>query len=247
MPRSISLSPRLLAGILIAVAVIGVCTRLGFWQLERGQAKAERLATIAERAAQPPRSLAQLLALRSPAHYPVEVQGRFDNARSLLLDNRIHEGRAGYFVLTPLRTDPGQQVLVNRGWIPRGPSREQLPQIPAIDGHVTVRGRTYVPPETAWVLGPEEITSPDWPLRIQQVDMQALEALLGVELAPFEIRVAPGHDVETGEEMLRDWPDSRLKPERHYAYAVQWFAMALAALIWFLVAAWRYASNRRED
>ncbi|MCL5256048.1 MAG: hypothetical protein M1363_08050, partial [Gammaproteobacteria bacterium] len=35
---------------------------------------------------------------------------------------------------------------------------------------------------------------------------------------------------------VREWPIVVMPPHRHYAYAMQWFGLALAALIVFLVA-----------
>jgi surfeit locus 1 family protein len=37
-------------------------------------------------------------------------------------------------------------------------------------------------------------------------------------------------DADSGPGYLRDWHPPGLPPERHYAYAVQWWAFALLAL-----------------
>ena len=42
--------------------------------------------------------------------------------KKFLLDNRVHQERAGYHVLTPFRADGAEAVvLVNRGWVPLAP------------------------------------------------------------------------------------------------------------------------------
>lgn len=230
----------------LAILVVGAGLGLGFWQLDRAQQKADRLSEIAERTQQPPRTVAELIRLDNPANYPVRVRGQFDNRRSILLDNRLLDGRAGYHLLTPFQTDNDHWVLVNRGWLPRGERRDRLPVIPGIEGTVTVRGRAYVPSDKALVLR-EDRPSPDqWPVRVQKVDLRALRDLLGVELAPFEIRVAPEQALEGGEQLPRVWHDSRLGPERHRAYAVQWFGLAAAALVFFIVAGLRHATQRNS-
>lgn len=234
--------------LLLAILVIGTGLGLGFWQLDRAREKSELLAEIRERGRQPPRSVDQLLNSKSPGNYPVRAQGRFDQQRHFLLDNRMLEGRAGYHLLTPLVTANGHWVLVNRGWLARGPNRETLPDIPELDGEVEVRGRAYVPSERAMVLREDKPGGENWPVRIQKVDMQTLGGLLGVELAPFEIRVAPDFALERGEQLPRVWHDSRLGPERHHAYALQWFALAAAALVVFIVAGLsRPGTDKRND
>lgn len=233
--------------LLAALLVISVGLALGFWQLDRARQKAEWLAQIADRADQPPVTVAALLSRDNPGNYPVRTRGRFDNKHSFLLDNRILEGRAGYHLLTPLRTENGHWVLVNRGWLPRGRSRDRLPEVPDIPGTVTVSGRTYVPSGKAMVLREDPPAADHWPLRIQKVDLRALEGLLGVELAPFEIRVAPDLALERGEQPPRVWHDSRMGPERHRAYAVQWFALAAAALVFFVVAGLRRSATKGDN
>ena len=50
--------------------------------------------------------------------------------RTILLDNKVHGGTAGYYVLTPIRlADGGAIVVVNRGWIAQGASRTLRPPI----------------------------------------------------------------------------------------------------------------------
>jgi surfeit locus 1 family protein len=60
----------------------------------------------------------------------VEVYGEFVDRPQFLLDNMLHDGVAGYHVLTALRV-PGRRehVLVNRGWVPAGGDRRVLPDV----------------------------------------------------------------------------------------------------------------------
>ncbi len=46
---------------------------------------------------------------------------------------------------------------------------------------------------------------------------------LGETLQPFVLLLAPGED----HGLLRRWEPSEIGPGRHYAYAFQWFAMAV--------------------
>lgn len=66
-------------------------------------------------------------------------------------------------------------------------------------------------------------------------------------MAPFEIRVHPDAVLESGEQMPRIWHDPVMGPEKHRGYAVQWFAMASAALLFFLITGFRRRSGKQQD
>ena len=222
------------------LVVMAVCMRAGFWQLDRAAQRTALAEDARTRAEQGPRSLAALLALDEPANYPLQVRGEIDNLRPILLDNRMLDGRAGYHVLSPMRTHSGHHLLINRGWIHRGPDRNLLPNIPAIEGDITVHGQSYVYSDRTWVLAEDDLSEPQWPLRIQRVEMGAIGAALGVELAPFELRVTPDFPLEQDAEQLpRVWQDAIMTPDRHRAYAVQWFGLAMAVLVIFVAASFR--------
>ena len=228
-----------LVATLAMLVVAAVCLQAALWQLERGNTKARTQAAYKERVAQGDQTLGALLALEENNHYPVRVSGTFDNRHNVLLDNRTFNGVAGYHLLTPLRSDRGHWVLVNRGWIPRGPDRNVLPDIPPIEGPATVIGRTYVYSPRTFVLAEDDLSRPTWPLRVQKVEMEAIAPLLGVELAPFEIRVDPDATLEQSGQLPRLWQDTVMTPERHHAYAVQWFGLAATVAIFYIVVSFR--------
>jgi len=230
--------PGLVATLAMLVVAL-VCLKAAFWQLDRGNTKARTLAAYSERLAQGDQTLDALLAQDENNHYPVRVRGEFDNRHNILLDNRTLNGIAGYHLLTPLHSDSGRWVLVNRGWIPRGPDRNVLPEIAPVTGPVTVAGRTYVYSPRTFVLAEDDLSRPTWPLRVQKVEMGAIAPLLGVELAPFEIRVDPDATLEQGEQLPRFWQDTVMTPERHRAYAVQWFGLAATVVIFYIVVSFR--------
>lgn len=236
-----------LPALLATLAVVALCLRLGFWQLERADTKARWQQQQLERSGHDPLSLDEALALTEPANYPLRVQGQFDNDRIILLDNRVLDRVAGYHVLTPLQTDDGKWVLVNRGWVARGADRNLLPDIAPISGQVAVEGFAYQYSDRTFTLADDDLSMPSWPLRLQKIEIDALAAVLGVELAPFEIRVHPDAVLESGEQMPRIWYDPVMGPEKHHGYAVQWFAMASAALLFFLITGFRRRSGEQQD
>ncbi len=238
-----------LLGLALTLAVVGLCLSLSWWQWQRAGEKREWLANQAEKAQAPPVTLARALALDDPQHRPVRVTGELDNRRSVLLDNRTWQGVAGYFLLTPLRTDQGRWVLINRGWLPRGADRAHLPEVPRVDGPVTLIGNAYQPSAQTFVLKDTPLPENQWPLRVQKVDFEAIGGRLGVELAPFEIRVAPDQPLGDAAALPRPWQDvaTVMSPQRHQAYALQWLGLAMAALIMYLIARLRGRRRHQPD
>ena len=113
--------------LLLLLAAAAVCGRLGVWQLDRAQvhgAQAEARRLAQERAAEPV-SLGTLLAPQTSftgglIGRKVEVTGTYDAADQLLVSGRVHDGRTGLLVLTPLAvTVDGERAVlpVVRGWV----------------------------------------------------------------------------------------------------------------------------------
>jgi len=228
--------------LIIALSVAACCLQLGTWQLNRAAEKETLIENVNSRASHAPVPLDQLLKMSDPAHYPVALTGQFDNQYNLLLDNRVVDGVAGYHLLTLFRSDDQHTLFVNRGWLPRGRQRAVLPDIAAINGPVTVTGHSYLYSNKTFTLADDNLAQVQWPLRLQKVEMQALGHLLGVELAPFEIRVSADAELESGTQLPRPWQDATeaiMGPQRHHAYALQWFALAAMALVVFVAASFR--------
>ena len=79
---------------------------------------------------------------------PSAPVARTSRVRQILLDNMPSaDGRPGYRVLTPFRrTTGGALLLVDRGWVPLGDSREQLPALDVPDDAREITGRLDRPP-----------------------------------------------------------------------------------------------------
>jgi surfeit locus 1 family protein len=103
---------------------------LGHWQWGRAGQKTALWAEF-ERGAAQVVPLGARTTTDLPRYSRVRVEGRWEPQRQFLLDNRTHDGRAGYEVLTPLWLDDGRVVLVNRGWVPFAGYRERLPDVTA--------------------------------------------------------------------------------------------------------------------
>jgi len=112
---------------------VGVTASLGQWQLNRAATKQALHDTIKARGRLPALDNTALPctpeAWSAQAQRPVALRGHWLNERTVWLDNRAMGGRAGLFMLTPLRlsvpagqgVDCAATVLVQRGWVPRDP------------------------------------------------------------------------------------------------------------------------------
>jgi Uncharacterized conserved protein len=141
------LTPRWLALHLLVLLVIPAFLLLGQWQFSRYEARSANAERTEANLAAPAVPLDRLTTVGGSVgeevkYRAVTVSGRFDPAHELLVRRRTQHGKVGYYVLTPLVTGEGTAVLVNRGWVPNGPTAEAPPQVPAATtGEVTVHGR----------------------------------------------------------------------------------------------------------
>lgn len=204
---------------------------LGIWQLDRAAFKDSLRQKFEQRLAEDYRSLRLETDLADPQYRRFRFVGRYDERRHFLLDNQVHQGRAGYQVITPFYlADSDRILLVNRGWAPWGESRAQLPQVmpPALAEEAS--GIAFVPGEPALALGRIEVGD-DWPQLLPYVDIEALRQQYSPRLLPMVLWLAP----EQPGVYVRDWDPIWLPPEKSRAYAVQWFSFAVVALILFVV------------
>lgn len=143
---------------LATLALLPLLAGLGFWQLERAAWKQGMVDEHTQRSSQPVEVLETVMdAGVVPQYQRIIAHGRYDLEHQLLLDNRTHQGRAGYHVLTPLKlSGEAGSVLVNRGWVPVGGSRSTLPVLTGPIGMIDVRALITLPPEKFFRLGAVE-------------------------------------------------------------------------------------------
>ena len=159
------------------------------------------------------------------------LDGQYDNAHNFLLDNQLHGGKAGYHVLTPLQlNDSDRIILVNRGWVEIGASRQQLPEIPQPRGGGRISGIVSVPERSVFQLGKVALGD-NWPQVIPFIDFDALRQQYSDRLLPMILWLAP----EQEGNFVRVWKPVWMKPEKSRAYATQWFAFALIACVLFII------------
>jgi surfeit locus 1 family protein len=229
-----------LALTLVALVLAAAFVQLGLWQWHRGVSRQEQWARYARGADQ-----VQPLDARSTTQVPlfqrVSVSGRLDSAHQFLLDNRTHDDRPGYEVLTPLVRAGATTLLVDRGWLPFTGSRTRLPQTaftpPAT---VVLSGRVDSLPSPGLALGraPPAANS-EWPKVTSYPDMTQLSDALGMPLEPQILLLDPGAPFG----YVREWQAPGLSPLRHFSYAIQWWSFAALALVGWAVLSLRPAAE----
>lgn len=195
----------------LILAILALFLSLGFWQLHRATEKENWLAN------------------------PIQVnvfQGHFIEHKTLLWENQFFERQWGYQVMVPFETQEGLMFLVDRGWI-KAPvaSRNELPIIPSLpQDQVEIKGYWRAPSYNRWLQSGIESQSSDFPLRVQQLNLSLFETRLGLHLEPNIFHLMPAGPFT----LSKTLPTVAVSPQKHRAYAAQWFGLAVA-LIAFII------------
>jgi len=121
------LALRALVPTLAAIAAVALFIVAGNWQRDRMEQRLALRAQFEAATAAPPVALPDLRDWTPWRYRQVVVTGIFDAPHQILLDNKLHDSRSGYQVVTPLTFADGRAVLVNRGWVAGGATRVELP------------------------------------------------------------------------------------------------------------------------
>lgn len=226
--------PGVLVTVIVAV-LLPVLVGLGFWQLDRANEKTAIRDRYRERGDMPPVEVTGApLSAEAMDFRRAEVRGRYRPEWTIFLDNQVLDGTPGYEVLTPLAIEGANRfMLVNRGWVPWGETRRKLPAIETPDGMMELAGRLRMPPKEYFTLEDDAEISEFRP-RWQNLDLERYERLTGLSVSPLVLQLDPA-DSEGGG-FVRRWPayqDNWI--QRHKAYAVQWFALALTLAALYVV------------
>lgn len=228
---------------LLALAGVAGLTALGVWQLERRVWKLDLIERVDARIhaspvpAPGPEAWPSVSAA-SDEYRRVAVTGHFLNDRETLVQ-AVSDLGGGFWVMTPLVTDRGFTVLVNRGFVPpekrdSASRAEGQPQ-----GEVTVAGLLRLTEPKGGFLRSNDPAAGRWYSR----DVAAIAASKGLnDAAPYFI------DAD-GTRNPGGWPVGGLTvvsfPNSHLSYALTWFALDLM-LIGAVLYVFRSEMRRRR-
>lgn len=220
--------PKLWA-IVVAIIFLIVFIELGKWQLSRADEKSARFEQLEQFAKEPAVTLpGTLVKLEAFQYREVEVQGEYLSDHTIYLDNKTHQGRAGYHIITPFKiSNSSLHVAINRGWIATGDDRSILPQVREVKGELVVSGTVMSPEIRTWQLSDRVTTGQVW----GNFDLQRYQETTGLKMQP--IMVLQKSKIEDG--LIRDWDKPESGAAKNLGYAVQWFLLAATVIIIFLV------------
>ena len=247
--------------------VIGLCLTLGFWQLDRADEKRQLIAKNDSQIEIPVVHWAQA----KDANI-LTLEGMYEQEAYFLLDNQSYDGAAGYSVIVPFWLDdslmerhlereeakaglpPPRVFMVNLGWVKADVNRAVLPKVELPLGTIEIKVRIYKPSKPTFTLSERQYENEGWPKRIQYFSTRYFESRINgfqseriaeKQIAPYETRIEKN---ELGAQ-TRHWQYRQMPAEKHQAYAVQWFVLAvvisiLGALFWRKT---RHKTNRGEE
>ena len=215
--------------IVVALAILFI--NLGFWQLRRLEERQLENTVGESRVDADPVELGVLLEASGDDIDSLEFRratatGVFQPDDEVLIRSQVHQGVAGFHVITPLLGEGGNAVLVNRGWIPLDADQVPVEAAPPPDGSVTVTGWVR-PSQARGALGPSD---PDDGrlVTMSRVDVDRIQEQVPYELDPVYLSML--------DDLEGDLPIAAPAPSfddegPHLAYAIQWFSFALIGLV----------------
>jgi len=239
-----------------ALLVVAIACAAGIWQLNRADSKIALAANLLARQEMPILSAnAGPFNLVDASERRMIARGQYIPEAAIWLDNRprpippagSNTSQSGFYLLMPLQLAERDEILwINRGWAPRNSdNRETLPPVKTPSNAVTIEGIVFAHPGKVYALGGGQAVIDAGKPRIEQnFDLLAEGRLRGWVQSPFILR-----EVDTGfkDGLLREWAPLTTGVDRHYAYAFQWFALAVSGFLFWLITGlrqyWRQDMN----
>lgn len=236
------LSSRWIGFAVFVLLLAAVCTRLGFWQMNKLDLRLDRNDIITAHFAAEP---IDLLAAVPPGTEVdkanewtrVTASGTYDVEHELSVKFVTREA-AGADIVTPLVLSTGQAVLVDRGWMPtdNNVAKPDAPPPPA--GEVTIEG---------WIrassgAGSNATVPSDGQIRAISSDVLA-------DHVPYELvdgYINLQEQTPASETPLAAEPTPELGQGPHFFYALQWWFFALLATVGYFWFARAEAKERRN-
>jgi len=242
---------RLWLGAVLLLIVTAITASLGFWQLDRADQKRSIQADIDAARAQPALALSpKIPADELVAWRQAWARGAWQPGHTVFLDNRNHDGRPGFWVVTPLclsspdaQPEPDRQaadcdraIAVLRGWVARPAPGQLLPELAPLPASQVVEGRLLEHLPRLYELGTlvpgasDTSATLSWddgaPL-LQNLTLADYAAATGLVLLDAVLEQSS----ETGDGLLREWAGPPIDVDKHLGYALQWFSFAAIAFI----------------
>ena len=236
------------ASSLSTLILLPLLVYLGCWQLSRFQEKINLQNELELRIKEPVLNFASFpeiksvfetadskekasqLFLKQFRYRKLLMTGQFLNDRQLLLDNQILDGQLKLRVLTPFQLKDGQKlILVDRGFIPSAKLGDDIPPLTVSNEVISLIGTIDQISQGLQFKKATVVHENPWPLKVQYIDYESLLSDFSLDFYPFIVQIPADSPYAYTVRMLAPKNSSH----RHLGYAIQWFAMALAVLIYY--------------
>lgn len=222
-------------GIATAIA-LALLLALGAWQVQRLAWKSAWIAQLDAAEAAPPEALpARIDDPAALAFRRFTVTGRFADDKSVVVGISQRNRAIGAFLATPLLREGAPPLWVVRGWVPYPP----FPTVVEPEGEVTLTGYLMLPERRGW------FTPDDKPAERHFWKMQPGPMAEAVGLPP----PAPYALAALG--TAREPPIPQWRPPHpandHLGYAITWFGLAAALVVFFMFWARNLLAAARQD
>lgn len=219
--------------VVLILAIVFV--NLGFWQLRRHEERRLENTVGEARFEAEPADVGELLTstgddLASLEFRRAVATGEFDPEHEVLIRSQVHQGVAGFHVVTPLLGERDTAILVNRGWVPLALDEVPVVEAPPPQGVVTIEGWVRMTQERG-ALGPHD-PGEGRLVTMNRVDIDRIGEQVPYDLAPVYLSML-GEQEEGGPILAA--PPSFDDEGPHLAYAIQWFGFAIVGLIGYFM------------
>ncbi len=207
----------------VAVAIL-VTIGLSIWQVGRGIDKLNQKNAYETKLSQPPLEEADWAETNFDFR-KAQLFGRFDPQRYFIVENRRHQGRPGYWIISIFNTSR-DRYLVNRGWTPMAASTRLNPTVHVPAESLSITGIAWPNPA---LRSPTALTQPDWPIRLREVDIGQMARWTGARALEFRL-------LESSPGVLQAAPlQMEYATAMHWGYAAQWLLIGALVLFgyWF--------------
>ena len=225
--------PKFLAAVFACLVGIAILIGLGTWQVERLAWKEALIARIDARIHADPLDLAAAEKRDAESgdidYTPLTVTGRFLNQDERYFFSTFG-GDSGWNVFTPMVTDEGPVLFVNRGFVPyemRDPQKRLAGQP---SGKVTVTGlaRDALSEKPGYFIPENDIAKHSFYWRDLAGMTVGADLPKGAKIEPFFLDAGPGR-------AAGGWPVGGTTvidiPNNHLQYAFTWYGLAVVLAV----------------
>jgi cytochrome oxidase assembly protein ShyY1 len=229
---------------LLAVLGLVFFCSLGFWQLDRANEKALLQTKFQQNENQVAEAISSSQDFKAAANFQtLSVLAKWQPEATFLLDSQIHDGKVGVYVFTPI-TLGEDWLLVNRGFLPLPASRQflesDIKRIGLIEGAnkvADILAKKWLWPEVGMTLEAEQFQKQDltwW----GNITAEALVKHYGIASGRLltEILLLDPSEAN-GFQRNFEIVNRSFGPEKHRAYAIQWFSFAVIIIL-LLIGYW---------